>query len=83
MKIGTHFTRYMAAAASVPISLSGIETEYDLTHEEIVRALDLMRMLGAVQSFSIEQGDIRASLNLTLLQRARTLEIRQKSPNLT
>jgi hypothetical protein len=69
--------RYMGAADSTPVSLREMETAYQLSREDITRSLNLMRMMSAVQSFTIERDDIRATLNLTLLQRVRVLEVRQ------
>ena len=78
MKLGTVFVRYMADADPAMLTLEHVAGQYELTLEEIMGALSLMRMFGAIDSFRIEAGQLRASLNLSLLQRLRTLEAKQR-----
>ena len=82
MKLGTLFVRYMTDAQPAMLVLNEVESHYELERPEVAGALSLMRIFGAIESFRIDQNEIRASLNLSLLQRLRTLEAKQRLNNL-
>jgi len=44
----------------------------------VKKALNSMRMYGAVDSFTLDRDDVRVYLNLTPLQRLRVLETKRR-----
>ena len=78
MKLAVHLTRYMGRANPATLNFREIECTYQLPQEEVRKALVLLRSYGAVEGFVCERDDLKVSLNLTLQQRLRVLETRQR-----
>lgn len=78
MKLGCHLVRYMARPDPGMLSFSQFETVCQLTPEESRKTLQVMKVFGAIQDFVCERNDIRATLNLSLLQRLKVLEAKQR-----
>lgn len=73
LKLGTAITRYMTGNRAGDSLLKRAESECQLSREDVMRLLYVMRSYGAVTSFTPDSNLI-IILNLTGLQRLRVLE---------
>lgn len=78
MKLATLFVRYIANPDPSLVVLREIESQCQLTREEVVRSFTIMRSYGAIDSFTFQRDDVRVYLHLSLLQRLRVLEARSR-----
>ena len=78
MKLATYFVRYMSRPDANALSVREIETQCQLSAEDLRKTLVLMRSYNAVEGFVIDRNDIRVGLKLSYLQRLRTLETKHR-----
>ncbi|MFM9941475.1 MAG: hypothetical protein ACKVP7_18475 [Hyphomicrobiaceae bacterium] len=78
MKVATLFVRYIANPDPKLTVLREIESQCQLTREEVVRSFTIMRAYGAIDAFEFQRDDVRVYLHLSLLQRLRVLEARTR-----
>ncbi len=78
MKLGCHLARYMVHPEPAMLSFSQFETVCQLSPEEARKTLQVMKVFGVVHEFTCERSDIRVTLHLSLLQRLRVLEAKQR-----
>lgn len=78
MKLATLFVRYIANPDPSLVVLREIESQCQLTREEVMRSFTIMRSYGAIDSFTFQRDDVRVYLHLSLLQRLRVLETRSR-----
>lgn len=78
MKIAAFMVRYMAKPDPNMMTLTAIEGQLQLGPEQTKVALKIMRMFGAIDSYTVGRSEIRAALNLTVLQKVRALEARHR-----
>ena len=78
MKLGNQLMRYMCRPDPSTLSLREIESQYQLNHEEVRKALSLMRTFGVAENFFCDRTDLKVALNLTVLQRLRVLEAKHR-----
>lgn len=78
MKLGCHLVRYMVRPDAVMLSFSQFETVCQLSPDEARKTLQVMKVFGVIQDFTCERNDIRMQLHLSLLQRLRVLEAKQR-----
>lgn len=78
MKLATLFVRYIANPDPSLVVLREIESQCQLTREEVMRSFTIMRSYGVIDSFSFQRDDVRVYLHLSLLQRLRVLEARSR-----
>jgi hypothetical protein len=83
MKLAQQMVRYMLKPNPQMISMNEIETLCQITPEDTRKTLALMRSFGTIDSFQVSRFDIQAHLHLSLLQRLRVLETRQRLEHLT
>ena len=74
IRLGTLFVRYMADPKPELARLDAIERITQLDTSAIDECLRLMQLYGAVMAYSLEDGEVRVAMNLSLLQRLRVLE---------
>ena len=78
MKLGVHLIRYMMDPDPALLTYKEIEVHCHMIHDDVARALILMRTFAAVDAFSMEQEGIRVAANLSILQRVRVLEVKER-----
>ena len=78
MKLATYFVRYIGRPDANALTVREIETQCQLSAEDLRKALVLMRSFNAVEGFLIDRNDIRVGLKLSHLQRLRTLEAKHR-----
>jgi len=78
MKLAAQILRYLTSADPRFLSLVTMETQLQLSREEVRRSLALMQSMNAVQTFSMEKDTINAVLHLSQFQVLRVLETRQR-----
>lgn len=87
MKLAAHMAAYIRSASTNTLLFRELETQLQLTREQVTRALSMMKIFGFVSVFVIEREDVRASLYLSSLQRLRLFEAKDRlaelSQNLT
>lgn len=76
MKLAMHLARYICEPNPQLLQLTEIEACCQLLREDISRALMAMKAFGAVVNYSVARAETRATLNLSLLQRVRVLELK-------
>ncbi len=72
-----------AGPRSGALNLSYIDRYCQLERKQVNDSLRLMYTYGVVESFSLEDEQLRASLSLSLLQRLRTLELSERFKKVT
>ncbi len=82
-RLAAHFVRYMSSPDAKQLAMSRIEHQVQLTREEILAALRLLRIYRAVELYSVEGDELRVALHLSTLQRLQTLEARHRLEFLT
>ena len=78
MKLSAYFVRYMNRPDANALTLREIESQCQLSPDDVRKALVLMRSFGAVEAFVIDRNDIRVGLCLSYLQRLRALEAKHR-----
>jgi hypothetical protein len=78
MKLATQLVRYICNPDPNMVLLREVEHQCQLGRDEVKKALNSMRMYGAVDSFTLDRDDVRVYLNLTPLQRLRVLETKRR-----
>lgn len=78
MKLAAQILRYLSLAEPRFLSLVTMETQLQLSREEVRRSLALMQSMNAVQTFAMEKDSINAVLHLSQFQVLRVLEARQR-----
>ncbi len=78
MKLGCHLVRYMVRPDAALLSFSQFETVCQLTPEEARKTMQLMKVFGVVQDYVCDRTDIRVTLHISLMQRLRVLEAKQR-----
>jgi hypothetical protein len=78
MKLGCHLVRYMVRPDPAMLSFSQFETVCQLTPEEARKTMQVMKVFGVLDDYVCERADIRVTLRLSLLQRLRVLEAKQR-----
>lgn len=78
MKLSAYFVRYMNRPDANALTLREIESQCQLSADDVRKALVLMRGFGAVEAFVIDRNDIRVGLCLGYLQRLRALEAKHR-----
>ncbi len=74
IKIATYFARYMVQPDEFSMGLRHVESACRLESKQVIEALTQMQMFGAIEAYSVDDGLVRASLNLNLLLRLQILE---------
>ncbi len=82
MKLAVHFVRYMTNPDPATLGLREIEGQCGLGPDEVRKTLSLMKNYGAVDDFMCTRDDVKAALNLSLLQRCRVLELKHRHAEL-
>ena len=92
MRLATHFVRYMNQPDDNIVTFEQIESQCQLSRDDVLKALAMMRNYGFVDAFAFDDESLKAALHLSLLQRFETLEMtdryvelmerRRKSPKL-
>lgn len=77
VKLATHLLKYLKAPVPSMVEIGSIERSTGLDRRQLDANLRSMAMYGAIENFDCSGKDLRASLNLTYLQRLRVLEIRR------
>lgn len=75
MRLGMHLVRYMNEPDPEAVKLEQIENQCQLTREDVLKALTMMRNYGVVDAFSCRPNGLRVALHLSLLQRTAALEL--------
>ncbi len=83
VKLATLFKRHMQDPDPERLNLSYIDRYCQLERKQVNDSLRLMYTYGVVESFSLEDEQLRASLSLSLLQRLRTLELSERFKKIT
>lgn len=78
MKVASQLVKYMAKADASYLSLREMDRDCQLHREDVQRALTLMRTFMAIDAFTLDKDEVRAALNLSLIQRLRVLEARKR-----
>ena len=78
MKLCAYFVRYMSRPDANALTLREIESQCQLSPDDVRKALVLMRSFGAVEAFVIDRNDIRVGLTLSYHQRLRALEAKHR-----
>ena len=78
MKLGSHLARYICRPEASTLNVMDIESHCQLNHEEVRKALSLMRSFGAAENFLCDRVDVKAALTLTVLQRLKVLETKHR-----
>jgi hypothetical protein len=74
MKVAGALVRYMSLSNPPALGLRELESQQQLTREDVRKALVLMQSFQAVEAFVIDRDEIKVALRLGLLQRLRVLE---------
>lgn len=92
MRLATHFVRYMTQPDDNIVTFEQIENQCQLSRDDVLKALAMMRNYGFVDAFTFDEDCLKAALHLSILQRFETLELtdryvelmerRRKSPKL-
>lgn len=78
MRLGAHLVAYMQRPKDIVLSSAHVETACQLGLEEARKTLQMMRNFGVVDTFVFERTDVTAGLVLSILQRLRVLETRER-----
>ena len=78
LKLSVLLAKYMREADEQIVSASNIERVCSMDVAQTRDTLRQMQMFGAVEAFSFKDSYLHASLCLTLLQRIRVLELRER-----
>ena len=78
MKLAMLFTRYIVRPDPQMVLLHEIEQLCQLRRDESLRALSVLQAFGAVDSYTLDGDDLRIYLNLTMSQRLRVLEMKNR-----
>jgi hypothetical protein len=78
MRLAILFTRYICRPDPSMILLRELERTCQLSRADVSRVLTIMVGFGAVDSFALDRDDVRAFLHLSMLQRLRVLEAKQR-----
>ncbi|MGH1420120.1 MAG: hypothetical protein ACRBCJ_14790 [Hyphomicrobiaceae bacterium] len=78
VKVATVFKRYLVNPDPERTRMRRIESGCQLDRKQVAAALSQMHMYGAIEAYSIDDGVVCASLNLTILHRLKVLETFQK-----
>jgi hypothetical protein len=82
MKLAMHLMRYISDPNSVSVLVQEVESLCQLGREDVTKALVAMRNFGVATSYSVSRSEVRATLNLSMLQRLRVLELRRRMKEL-
>lgn len=55
-----------------------IEDKYRLTREEVQRAFNQLKLFGCIETFTFDRNGIRAAARLSMMQKVRVFDTRQK-----
>src|SRR5690606_30435302 len=83
LKLATLFMRYMRRPEVGILDFSAIEGVCGLDRAQVANALRLMVTYGAAEAFDAGGEALKVSLNLSVLQRLRVLEIRRRFADLS
>lgn len=78
MRLGAHLVTYMQRPKDIVLSSAHVETACQLSLEEARKTLQMMRNFGAVDTFVYDRTDVSAGLVLSIMQRLRVLETRER-----
>lgn len=78
IKLATLLKRYMTIGEPKDMLFRSIERISQLDRTVVVESLRQMQMLGVVEAYVADGDVVRASLHLSMLQRLRVLETRQR-----
>ena len=78
MKNAAQMLRYLSSNDPRMLSLVLMETQLQLSREEVRRSLSLMQSMNAVESYLMEKDSIVVVMHLSQLQQLRVLEARQR-----
>jgi hypothetical protein len=78
MKLAAHMVRYMVRPDPAMMGFSQFETVCQLSPEEARKTLQIMKVYSVVTDYVCDRSDISVSLHLSLLQRLRVLEAKQR-----
>ena len=78
MKLCAYFVRYMNRPDCTALTLREIESQCQLSTDDVRKSLVLLRSFGAVEAFVIDRNDIRVGLCLSYLQRLKALEAKHR-----
>lgn len=78
IKLSIVLVRYMRGADENLLCLRRIQDVCEVDQPAVCAALRKMQMFGAVEAYCTEGGILQASLCLSLLQRVRVLELRER-----
>ena len=83
LKLGMLFVRYMSHPRPEYGRIDMIERICRLDVGDIHQALKIMQIYGVIHAYSVQDGEIRVAMNLSLLQRLRVLECQSRLAELT
>ncbi|KAB2847925.1 MAG: hypothetical protein F9K44_12200 [Hyphomicrobiaceae bacterium] len=83
MKLAAHMVNYIRSASTSTLLFRELETQLQVTREQVSRSLSLMRIFGFVSAFVIEREDMRAGLYFNSSQRLRLLEAKDRLSELS
>jgi hypothetical protein len=78
IKLATQFLRYIIEPKPEMLRLSRIERICQLDRMQVLEALRLLQVFGAVDAYAVDKNSVSISLNLSLLQRFRVLSVRKQ-----
>ncbi|MFM1814948.1 MAG: hypothetical protein RLZ98_1643 [Pseudomonadota bacterium] len=78
LKLAHLYVRYMQEPDPEILRLAAVERSFGLDRSEVLNTLRLMVIYGAVESYDISDGHLRAALKLSFLNRLQVLEVRRR-----
>ncbi|HUS98684.1 MAG TPA: hypothetical protein VMX97_18315 [Hyphomicrobiaceae bacterium] len=78
IKLSVLFMRYITEPQDECLAIGRVERICQLDRDQVFETLRQMQLYGAVEAYTCHRDELHVSLNLTLLQRLRVLETRQR-----
>jgi hypothetical protein len=78
MKLGCQLARYMIVLDPAMLSFNQFETVCQLSPDEARKTMQVMKVFGVLQDYVCERSEIRVTLHLSIMQRLRVLEAKQR-----
>ena len=78
LKLANYFKRYMEEPDPRLLDLNQMESRCNIDKDQISQTVRQMQMFGIITGYSVENGTVRASLNLTVMQRLQVMEVSRK-----
>mgnify|MGYP000861800548 CR=1 FL=1 len=78
MRVAAQIAGYVRKTDPAPLTLREMESQLQLTREDVNRALSQLRLFSAITSFTVEKDDVMVALNLSFLQLLRLIETKSR-----